>query len=383
MNPLALVISEASATLRSIELRAAPPVPSSARWTPEQSWAWSERTGWLVGCNFTPSTAGNQLEMWQAETFDLATIDRELGWARELGMNSARIFLHDLAWRHDGEQFLDRVEEVLSVAASHDISVMPVLFDGIWDPRPRIGPQRDPRPGIHNSMWLQSPGRDVIADPSRWDALRPYVEAVIGRFGADPRVVVWDLFNEPDSPNLAYLRDEIPHKADLVARLLTRVFDWATELDPDQPITAGVYTHTTHAAERARETARVSMERSDIITFHSYQRRSGLEAAIDRLERLGRPLVCTEWMARPTSPVELIDAFAARDVGAYCWGLVDGRTQTRFPWTSWVRRAPTTRPWFHDLLHSNGTPYDPAEAEHLRRVFGEGRSPGQPTGNSA
>ena len=306
--------------------------------------------------------------MFQADTFDPETIDRELGWAAGLGMNSVRIFLHHLLWECEGDGFLDRFDRVLGLASGHGISVMPVLFDGIWDPEPRCGPQREPRPGVHNSTWVQSPGSVIVADPARWVALRPYVEAVMGRFGGDPRVSIWDLFNEPDSPNPAYLRREIPHKQQLMARLVDRVFDWATLVDPDQPLTVALFLHTSRAAERARATARVSLERSDVVSFHSYQSRRGLLRTIERLERTGRPLVCSEWMARPGSPVSLIDELAGRGVDAYCWGLVDGRTQTRYPWTSWVRRAPASRPWFHDLLHRDGTPYDEAEAAHLRRV---------------
>jgi hypothetical protein len=50
-------------------------------WTKEQAHEWYKQWGWLRGCDFIPSTAVNQLEMWQADTFDPSTIDRELGWA--------------------------------------------------------------------------------------------------------------------------------------------------------------------------------------------------------------------------------------------------------------------------------------------------------------
>jgi len=56
------------------------------RWSAEKANAWYDRLPWLVGCNFIPSTAVNQLEMWQAETFDADTIDRELGWAKGVGV---------------------------------------------------------------------------------------------------------------------------------------------------------------------------------------------------------------------------------------------------------------------------------------------------------
>jgi len=355
--------AKAGGASRPVELRA------RQRWTTERAQRWQDETGWLLGCNFTPSTASNQLELWQADTFDPETIDRELGWAAETtGMNSIRLFLHDLCWTVDGPAFLDRVDRVLDLAAGHGINVLPVLFDGIWDPDPRPGPQRRPRPGIHNSTWVQGPGAAVIADPSRWPALRPYVEAVIDRFGHDERVVGWDLFNEPDSWNLAWAHRDPAGKRAKVGALLEQIWDWAEAVDPDQPLTVGVYELPSGHVERASAVARTAIERSDVISFHSYSSEEGLTKAIDGLGRFGRPLVCTEWMGRPASPVALAEVFRDRGVGAYCWGLVDGRTQTRYPWTSWYKRAAPDAPWFHELLHADGTPYDDDEAALLRRV---------------
>ena len=365
-----IVARQAVQALRSRDPRPAPPLESRARWSVEQAAAWRRRTPWLLGANFVPSTASNQLEMWQADTFDPVTIDRELGWAAtQFGMNSMRIFLHDLAFSVDGPGFLERLDEVLGIAAGHGISVMPVLFDGIWDPRPRTGPQRPPRPGVHNSRWLQSPGAEVLGDPARWDGLRPYVEQVLGRFGGDPRVVVWDLFNEPDSPNPAYRRHDPRGKSGLVSRLLERVFDWAVAVDPDQPLTVGVFNGTKRRAARTRPLARTVLERSDVVSFHCYEGEQGLLDTIGHLSTFGRPLVCTEWLGRPRSPAALLEVLAAHDVDAFNWGLVAGRSQTVWPWTSWWWRRPgVPDPWFHDLLHDDGRPYDAAEADLFRRT---------------
>lgn len=363
------VARAAVAGLKAHGLGPSTPLGSRARWTTADARDWKDRTGWLIGCNFTPSTAGNQLELWQADTFDIETIDRELGWAAEVfGMNSIRLFLHDLAWLVDPSGFLDRLDQVLDVAAGHGISVMPVLFDGIWDPDPRPGPQRSPRPGIHNSTWLQSPGATIIADRSRWNGLRGYVEGVLERFMDDERVAVWDLWNEPDSPNFAYATRDPARKGALIGELLEMVWDWAAEVDPVAPLTVGVYLFPGRHAERASHVARTAIERSDVVSFHSYEAESGLTAAIDALETHGRPLICTEWMARPRSPVELVGVLAEREVGAYNWGLVDGRSQTRFSWKSWVRRDSADAPWFHDLLHPDGRAYDEREVEAFRAV---------------
>lgn len=369
-NRLGMITGFGGAALRSRGLGRHHSLTPRARWSIERASAWAAETGWLVGSNFTPSTASNQLEMWQSDTFDPDTIDRELGWAAALGMNSIRLFLHDLMWEVEGDAFLDRVDAVLDLAAGHGISVMPVLFDGVWDPDPRPGPQRRPRPGRHNSTWVQGPGATVLADRSRWPSLRPYVEAVLGRFGNDGRVVAWDLFNEPDSPNPAWAHRDPAAKATLVADLLEQVWDWAVAVDPSQPLTVGVFLFPDRRPERASQVARTALERSDIVSFHAYVADETLEATIAGLAQLGRPLVCTEWLARPTSPPAQLAIFERHGVGAYCWGLVDGRTQTKFPWSSWVRRTPEGAPWFHELLHTDGSPYDPTEVAAFRRLTG-------------
>lgn len=369
-------IAELARDLALIEARTrgllpGPPRRDRARWSVERAATWGARTGWLVGSNFTPSTCSNQLELWQAATFDPATIDRELGFAAGLGMNSIRLFLHDLMWEIDGGDFLDRVDHVLDLAAGHGIRTMPVLFDGIWDPEPRPGPQRSPRPGVHNSTWVQGPGAAVVGDESRWPSLRPYVDAVLGRFGADDRVVAWDLFNEPDSPNPAYLRRDVADKRRRVGDLLELVWDWAAEADPDQPLTVGAYLFTHHRRpEAATPVARTALERSDVVSFHSYAPDEVLRRSIANLSTIGRPLICTEWLGRPKSPPSQLRVFHDAGVGAYMWGLVDGRSQTRYPWTTWWRRGDVRWPWFHEMLHADGSAYDEAEVAAFRRTTG-------------
>ena len=331
---------------------------------------WQDDVGWLVGCNFTPSTAGNQLEMWQAATFDPDTIDRELGWAAALGMNAARVYLHNLLHEADGDAFLDRVDRVLEIAHGHGIGMIPVLFDGVWHPAPRLGPQGGPTPRLHNSMWVQAPGGDVLQDRSAWPGLRPYVVALLERFGTDPRVLAWDLFNEPDQIDITTITSgSRSEKAAAATGLVDVVFDWAREIDPSQPLTVGVWEYDD--AHRPVENAmnRVALGRSDIVSFHCYEARPTLNAVIDVLSESDRPLVCTEWLARTAgSTADLLDVFVERDVGAINWGLVDGRTQTRFPWRSWTEPVGDDEPWFHELLRADGSPYSETEAATFRRL---------------
>ncbi len=252
-----------------------------------------------------------------------------------------------------------------------------VLFDGVWHPIPRPGEQPAPRPGVHNSTWVQGPGAAVLADPRRWDTLRPYVEAVVSRFGGDSRVQVWDLFNEPDQPNaISWPQFEIAHKSSKADGLLNKVFDWCQAVDPDQPLTAGVFVGVSGAAERVSPINRTMLSRSDVISFHSYLKRPRLERSIELLARHDRPLLCTEWLARPMgSTADLIEVLAQHGVGAWNWGLVDGRTQTKYPWASWLRPVRGEQEWFHEWLQADGTPYREAEADLLRRVTAAHRGP--------
>ena len=202
-------------------------------WPPERAAAWSRQHPWLVGCNYIPSTAINQLEMWQADTFDPATIDRELGWAEGLGFNSVRVFLHDLLWEQDAPGFLARMDRFLAIADRHKIGVVFVLFDAVWDPAPQLGQAARPEAGPAQLGMGAEPRREVLADPARHDALKAYVAGVVGRFRTDRRVHAWDLFNEPDNPNRSsYGRLEPAGKPELALALLEKTFAWAREVEP-------------------------------------------------------------------------------------------------------------------------------------------------------
>ncbi len=340
------------------------------RWPTVRAVNWRAEVGWRLGCNFTPSTSGNQLETWQEETFDLTTIDRELGWAAHIGMNTIRLYLHDLLFEHSSADFLARLDAVFAVADSHGIGIVPVLFDGVWHPKPRLGKQPDPVPCLHNSTWVQGPGSEIFYDRSRWPSLRPYVQEVLSRFKDDPRVIAWDLFNEPDQIDTVTLKIGSRHDKNLIAtELVSGVFDWARQVETTQPLTVGIWEYNDDSQPADNPLNHLILERSDIISFHCYEPRTKLSAVIKELQAHGRPLLCTEWLARSAgSSVDLLEVFADSGVGALNWGLVDGRTQTRFPWRSWTEPVDNNEPWFHELLHADGVPYDAEEIKVFRRL---------------
>jgi hypothetical protein len=352
----------------------APPAQASTatgRWSPERAHRWYDSQGWLVGANFITSNAVNQLEMFQPGTYDPLRIDRELRLARLTGLNTVRVFLHDQLWVADRPGFQRRLQQFVGIAARHRIKPLFVLFDSCWDPHPRLGRQRSPRPGVHNSGWVQSPGAERMADRRHRLALCDYVMGVLSQFRDDERVLGWDLWNEPDNTAPQYRRTERRDKLDLVADLLPQVFRWARSVDPIQPLTSGVWEGTWSDPAQRSAIVTTQLEQSDVISFHSYDGPEGFTNRITELAPLGRPLMCTEFLARSLgSTIEGILPIAKRHrVAAYTWGLVAGKTQTNLPWDSWSRPYPSPpRPWFHDLLYPDGRPYRRSEVDTIRRL---------------
>lgn len=334
------------------------------RWPAERAHQWYQAQGWLVGANYITSNAVNQLEMFAAETFDPSRIDIELGWARLLGFNCVRVFLHDLLWAQDYRGFQRRLAQFVGIAARHGIKPMFVLFDSCWDPFPKPGEQPAPRPGVHNSRWVQGPGAEHLGDRAYIRVLRDYVTGVLAQFRSDERVLGWDLWNEPDNPSRVYRQVERKDKQALVADLLPQVFRWARSVDPAQPLTSGVWRGVWGDPGRRSAIVDIQLGNSDIITFHNYGQPAAFEARIAELLPFGRPILCTEYMARPLgSTIEGILPIAKRyNVAALNWGLVAGKTQTYFPWDSWDHPyTAIPQVWFHDLLQPDGRPYQDAE----------------------
>jgi len=369
---LPLVLAVGRALAQSPRASAEPPRASteSIRWSSDRANRWYQAQGWPVGANYITSNAINQLEMFQPGTYDPQRINTELGWARLQGVNTVRVFLHDQLWAQDSRGFQLRLSQFVSIAARHGIKPMFVLFDSCWDPFPKLGKQHAPRPGVHNSGWVQSPGAERIDDPSYTRTLRDYVMGVLTQFRTDDRVLAWDLWNEPDNPSRQYRNVERSDKQQRVANLLPQVFSWARAVDPQQPLTSGVWDGEWDTAHR-NAISGIQLDNSDVITFHSYGDPATFENKIGELSPPGRPMICTEYMARTLgSTVEGILPVAKRhNVGAVNWGLVAGKTQTYFPWDSWDHPY-TAIPevWFHDLLRPDGRPFRDTEIQTIQSL---------------
>jgi Cellulase (glycosyl hydrolase family 5) len=347
----------------------------SKRWTQERASQWYANQPWLVGSNYIPANAVNELEMWQTDTFDPKRIDIELGWAEGLGMNTMRVFLHDLLWKQDREGFKRRIDTFLAICEKHKIKPMFVLFDSCWDPFPHLGKQRPPSPGVHNSGWVQSPGAKELEDPSQYRNLEAYVEGVVAAFGHDRRVLAWDVWNEPDNKNSSsYGNSEPAQKVQFVLALLPQAFAWARAAKPEQPLTTGVWHGDWSDPQNLEPINKLQLDLSDIISFHAYLSSSEFETRVKWLDQYRRPLLCTEYMARPEKSTfeGTLPIAKEHKVGAINWGFAAGKTQTYLPWNSWqqpyVDRAPAL--WFHEIFHENGVAYLPSEVVFIRKMTG-------------
>ena len=324
------------------------------RWSEEKANLWMESQPWLRGANFNPSTAINQLEFWQAESFDPETIDRELGWAKDIGLNCMRVYLHHVAWEEDKSGFKERIDQYLTMAPNHGISTIFVVFDDCWNPTYAAGKQPDPKPGIHNSGWVQDPGELLYTNDDLLPVLEAYVKDILGTFKADDRIILWDLYNEPG--NSGYGNKSIP--------LVESVFQWARQVDPSQPITIGVWNN------ELKELNAIQLNQSDIITYHNYSNEVDHQGAIDTLKNYNRPMICTEYMARKYNSLfrNIMPILKAEKIGAINWGLVAGKSNTKYAWSEPIPDGSEPELWFHEIFRNNGEPYDPEEVDLIKSL---------------
>lgn len=329
------------------------------KWTIEKANAWYAEQKWLVGSDFIPSTAVNQLEMWQADTFDAVSIDKELGFAQSIGMNVMRVFLHHLAWQEDPAGFKKRINTYLTISAKHGIKTMFVFFDDCWLPTPAIGKQPAPKPGVHNSGWLQDPGDPAYKQPENYPMLEKYVKDILTTFADDKRILLWDLYNEPG--NSGKKENSLP--------LLKLVFQWARNINPSQPISAGLWD------VKLTSLYEYQLANSDVITYHNYSPVEEHLKEVKLLKQYGYPLICTEYMARPRNSLfsTELPMMKKENVGAINWGLVSGKTNTKYTWDTPMPDGSEPKLWFHDIFQKDGTPYKQEEADLIKSLTGRGK----------
>ena len=327
-------------------------VETTSRWSEDKANKWYSQQPWLRGCNFNPSTAINQLEMWQAESFDPKTIDRELGWAKNIGMNCMRVYLHHVAWEVDPQGFKKRMREYLLIADKNGIKTIFVFLDDCWNPTYKPGKQPDPKPGVHNSGWVKDPGSLLAQDPKLLKVLETYVKDVITTFKEDPRILLWDLYNEPGE-----------YKDQSLA-LLKEIFNWARTANPSQPLSSAVFSTRFPAMNKFQ------VENSDVITYHNYDNLQEHQAAIDTLKKYNRPLLCTEYMARRNNSLfsTIMPLLKKNNIAAINWGLVAGKSNTKYAWDEPIKDGSEPKLWFHEIFYPDGKPYRKEEVDLIKSL---------------
>ena len=327
-GPIAPPADEAPATPPQIVPQAARSTPlDTKRWSRERIWNWYRNQAWPCGFNYIPANTISYTEMWMPYNFDPKQIEKELAMAKADGFNCARVVLPFVVWEHDPAAFKQHLNEFLTICERNGIQVMFALFDDCafgHTTDPIYGPQPVVVPGWYANGWTPSPGHKIVRDQAQWPRLEKYVKDIIGSYKNDKRVWIWDLYNEPTNFGLG----------DTTVPLVNKVFDWAREINPIQPLTCDVF--------GTPAMARLALDRSDITSFHNYDPAPNLEANIEQLELAGRPIICTEWLnrAQKSTPQNCLGILAAHNVGAMHWGYVNGRTQTNFPWGSLRRASP-------------------------------------------
>ncbi len=327
--------------------------PDGRRWSEDRIWAWWKDIGVIRGVNYIPRNCVNSTEMWMEDTFDTDIIDQELAWAKSLGYTALRITLQQVVWQYDPEGFIERLDTFLGLAANHGLAVVPVLFDDLnrAGRDPDYGSQPEPIPHLHNAHWVPNPGPSRVRDMSQWPALERYVRAVIEAFKRDERIMYWDLYNTAGNDGL--WEQTLP--------LMDQVFNWVRDIDPRQPLAVPAW------KEFGSAMAARKLERSDVVTFHSFENADLLDAKIQWLQRYDRPVILSDWLMRQRENTfeTILPILATRGVGWFNRGLVKGRTQT---WIQEDDYRDQDHPdlWQHDVLEEDGNAYREEEKELIR-----------------
>jgi hypothetical protein len=265
---------------------------------------------WMRGANYVPSYARNDVQLWLE--YDPAVIDRELGYAERLKLNTVRVFLNVAVFEKQPEKLLADFENFLSLCDKHQIKMMPVLFDSCFDP------QEVDVNNYKGKNWIPSPGFPRLGDKD-WPEMEKFIRAVVGKYRDDKRIVLWDVMNEPESTGKWRDAEGKAKIVDFVRRALKRV----KEEKPVQPLGIGwaFSGNITLAAEL-----------SDVLILHNYLPIGGLAADIRQIKEMGKsmnkPVILNEFVGRPQQRIEEALPVVAKEKMGWCfWELMIGSTQ--------------------------------------------------------
>jgi hypothetical protein len=266
----------------------------------------------MRGANYVPSYARNDVAIWM--DYDSAVIDRELGYAQRLNLNTVRIFLNQAVFERDPNTFLERLEDFLSLCEKYQIRAMPVLFDSCFDP------QTVDLTDYRNRSWMPSPGFSRLSEADR-PAMAEYIHAVVGGHRNDQRIALWDVMNEPEST--AKYGDFEQHGRQTINDFVRWSLRRVREEDPSQPLTVGWASPTLNL---------VSIDLVDVICIHLYCPHQDLRRLIQESQEWGRlhekPVILNEFVGQPHQPIEhALEIVTERKIGWVFWELMLGKTQ--------------------------------------------------------
>jgi len=265
---------------------------------------------WMRGANYVPSYSRNDVQTWM--DFDPVVIDRELGYAERLKLNTVRVFLQQAVYEKQPEKFLADFESFLALCDKHKIKMMPVLFDSCTDP------QRVDLKEYRDKDWMPSPGFSRLGMED-WPAMEKYIVALVGKYKQDPRIVLWDVMNEPEGTGEFGKAGGKAKIVDFLQRALKRV----RAEGPAQSMSIG-WAFTSNTS--------ISVDLSDVIIIHNYTDPNGLAGDIQRTREIGRalgkPVIINEFVGRPQQRIEeALPVIAKEHIGWCFWELMIGRTQ--------------------------------------------------------
>lgn len=350
----------------------------TTRWTTDRAWEWQRSRPWIRGFNYVASDCVNRVEQWQEldHAAKQETMESEFALAQRHGFNAVRSILPFEVWDQEHDGFMLRLEQFLERAHRHGIGVMIVFGNDCTVPkslyRPvELGPQQVDW-GYHGGVSrsphdvLKEHGHSILDEPGIGDRFATMVDEIVGTYAGDPRIDIWDIFNEPGNSKRDTM--SLPH--------MERFFEVARSHDPVQPLTAGPWRVTPDAALAPIEQR--ALELSDVISFHDYSGFRNSVAVLDRLKRENRPLFNTEWLHRMqgNNVQTHVPLYFLERVGIYNWGWVVGKSQTHEPWEAIWRRWENGEgdhydftQWQHDLFRPNQRPYDPRELQIFEEFF--------------
>ena len=356
------------------------------QWTEDEIWAWYKEHDWISGFNYVPSTSlGGMLYVLQEYDHEnvFQKVKKEIELAASLGLNSVRVLLPFYLWRKQHDTFFKNLDEFIELLDNNGMTMMPILFNDCTVPRsqykePILGPQPEPVPGFFdgtdaNSFDIETQtggniGYNEIDEPEMEPVVEQYVKELAARYGQDSRIIIWNVWNEIGNSS----------REDLSLPMLRKVFAWLREMDVSQPLTSELWGAQVNGDSYYTwlndphifgEVDKVSVELSDIVTFHYYGDYYHSKLFIQYLRQFNRPLINTEWMHRPLGCYmeTHLPLWKKEKIGSYFFSLVNGKPQMHIVW-DFIKPYPSVdqKLWMHDLFHSDFTPYDEGEIACLK-----------------